>query len=85
MVIEKVGVGLVVVRLLGKRLHQSSRPLLRSKQATSESLLSLYSLCLSSTTILKSLSTSWPLPKNYRLATRKLWEVVATWLVVNPI
>ena len=72
-------------QVVGKKVAPVKQPLLRSKQATSESLLSLYSLCLSSTTILKSLSTSWPLPKNYRLATRKLWEVVATWLVVNPI
>ena len=65
MVIEKVGVGLlVVVRLLGKRLHQSSRPLLRSKQAKSESLLSLYSLCLLST----NFNFSQPFTKNYHLA-----------------
>ena len=85
MVIGKSGGGTGGGQVVGKKVAPVKQPLLRSKQATSESLLSLYSLCLSSTTILKSLSTSWPLPKNYRLATRKLWEVVATWLVVNPI
>ena len=56
-----------MVRLLWKKVAPVKQPLLRSKQATSESLLSLYSLCLS-TTIPWFLSTSWPLPENYRLA-----------------
>ena len=68
MVIGKSGGGTGGGQVVGKKVAPVKQPLLRSKQATSESLLSLYSLCLSSTTISKSLSTSWPLPENYRLA-----------------
>ena len=52
MVIGKSGGGTGGGQVVGKKVAPVKQPLLRSKQATSKTQLSLYSLCLLSTTIL---------------------------------